>query len=670
MSFDESWIPRRYGIVKLDSPALGVAPIEAGPRVRYTPEAELDGRRVRVYAADYGAEYPHSFSDPSFEDGIGGWGGYQSTQARTTAQAHTGAGSLEITATAADYSALITVRTFTGSTLGRRYTAGAWVRASASSNGDVARIIIREAGGAVVYQETAKQFTLTLGWQFVEVTHTFQQDDRTEVQFHIYVPSGATVADVFYVDDVSFVEVERIPEALLYDSGWLTGNYGAVDVPLGIIVDLDATYFVQVEAQFADGRPGLSEMRAFVPGWETTYDAPMLSAAKIDMCNAPTTLPRVRLSWSYAVEPPAVNLVTNGGFETNTTGWGTEEVMARSTAQAKYGLSSLLCTKNDANPGEAWCYYGISLTAVEHTASAWVYVPTDFNGAGLELTLESFVGASPSATVTAPVNMALRDQWQRVEVSLTPDAGDLDGFIAIRSTGAVASVGRTIYVDGVQCEVGATATAYIETDGAIGVRGATSLVKYLVMRQKDAEVWRLLDVLSADESIFFDYEAAAYTAYRYAVLPVLQMGAETQVADIPEIPPEVRLEFDGLWLHRRGAPVENIRFDSWSTSDQVTQPIQIQRVWGRRAPVAIIHEQLYHTWSLAGPPAVYGKREWERLIELLDTQYMTTSPFIARFGRQRTIATVVLENASRTERRRDGSPTLKLTEVSTEDIHG
>src|SRR3990167_8608460 len=51
--------------------------------------------------------------------------------------------------------------------------------------------------------------------------------------------------------------------------------------------------------------------------------------------------------FSLGIWEATTNLCTNGGFETNTTGWTTSgtSTIERSTAQAKFGAASAKCTR-------------------------------------------------------------------------------------------------------------------------------------------------------------------------------------------------------------------------------------------------------------------------------------------------------------------------------------
>jgi hypothetical protein len=162
----------------------------------------------------------------------------------------------------------------------------------------------------------------------------------------------------------------------------------------------------------------------------------------------------------------ATNLVTNGGFETDTTGYftaGTNALVSTNLVGAnKYGARVLQFTAGD----NALIFrYPITLTAAQHQYSAWVYVPSNWDGAALQVRVDGFTSGINNAT-NNPVNMALRDQWQRVVCNFTPVVGDLAGELRIIRTGTAPTVGRTFWADGVQCEVGSLATPYIETNGS------------------------------------------------------------------------------------------------------------------------------------------------------------------------------------------------------------
>lgn len=173
---------------------------------------------------------------------------------------------------------------------------------------------------------------------------------------------------------------------------------------------------------------------------------------------------------SMGIWKAATNLCTNGGIETNMTGWSTlgTNTIARSTAQKKFGAASLIATYQD-NTNLA--RFGITITAVAHVGSVWVYIPSDYDGGGVRMLASSgFVGNTILNSAHDQADMSKRDQWQRIWHSFIPDAGDLAGFPTVLQTGAAPTAGKFIYVDGLQIEVGYRPSPYIETDGATAVR--------------------------------------------------------------------------------------------------------------------------------------------------------------------------------------------------------
>lgn len=179
---------------------------------------------------------------------------------------------------------------------------------------------------------------------------------------------------------------------------------------------------------------------------------------------------------STGIWPAAANLCTNGGFETDTTGWvgpGGGETLARSTAQHKFGSASLFTAYSGAG---TWRGPGFDVTISLNTTyvmSGWVYFPTNYDGGGsITFTVANFADTPTVTPIIAP-NFALKDQWQRVVSTVLTGASDTTGqFCYVREGGAAPTSGRGFYVDGMQYETGSVATPYIETDGGTASRSA------------------------------------------------------------------------------------------------------------------------------------------------------------------------------------------------------
>ncbi len=177
---------------------------------------------------------------------------------------------------------------------------------------------------------------------------------------------------------------------------------------------------------------------------------------------------------SMGVWEATTNLCTNGGFETNTTGWTASSglTLTRSTERSKFGSASLRCEVG-VMPGTGMFVYNATLTAAQHFGSAWVYIPTAYDGGPLFLTFTNFTSPTAGGT-SSPADMALRDQWQRLTCTITP-AADLIGDMRLFYTGAAPSTGVVVYLDGAQIEARGGPTPYVHTNGTFATRSNASI---------------------------------------------------------------------------------------------------------------------------------------------------------------------------------------------------
>ena len=144
--------------------------------------------------------------NPSFESGVGGWDGYQSTIA-PVAQSAPPDGDMVAKVTATDGPSFTiddTARAVPRTTAGKAYTATAWVRAaSASSVGKSAQLKLREldAQGHTVADVASPAVSLTSTWQqvLVQITTT-----TTGGSLDVRVSEGdAQAGDAFFADAFS-----------------------------------------------------------------------------------------------------------------------------------------------------------------------------------------------------------------------------------------------------------------------------------------------------------------------------------------------------------------------------------------------------------------------------------------------------------------------------------
>lgn len=168
--------------------------------------------------------------------------------------------------------------------------------------------------------------------------------------------------------------------------------------------------------------------------------------------------------------PAATNLITNGGAETNATGWvarNGSETVARSTAKSMFGSASVSVTLTAASVSEGvyHAFTGAASTQYSGGLSVWVPVGISVKIYGFD-NVGSFVGG-----MTAVGN----NDWQRLSVTWTTGAGAATFRLYARCETAAAA-GVVYYVDGMQIEAGGYATPYIETNGGTAARTAVNWV--------------------------------------------------------------------------------------------------------------------------------------------------------------------------------------------------
>jgi RHS repeat-associated protein len=167
------------------------------------------------------------------------------------------------------------------------------------------------------------------------------------------------------------------------------------------------------------------------------------------------------------------NLVSNGGFEGNTTSWSALSgvTISRDTSTAKYGLASLkiAATANgqgalanvpvSASTAYTYSFYvncnGACVTAGTHLQPQW----DENNGSG------GYVGTKSGTVVT------LASGWNRITMTATTAAS----IASINVYFKVTSAPSTFWVDAVQVEAGSSATAYADTNAGASSRSAASV---------------------------------------------------------------------------------------------------------------------------------------------------------------------------------------------------
>jgi hypothetical protein len=167
----------------------------------------------------------------------------------------------------------------------------------------------------------------------------------------------------------------------------------------------------------------------------------------------------------------ATNLVTNGGFETNTTGYNNVSIasLTRITTQQKFGVAcgEVVTSNLVANEG---AYHNFTATVAAYSVSAFV---RGSGGGTVRMAVRDNGGAS-AQTGSA---VTLTSSWQRITLVTTNlTAATWRCYV---ETNAQQSI--TFQIDGVQAEIANSfgtvlkASPYVETDGGTATRTAGTI---------------------------------------------------------------------------------------------------------------------------------------------------------------------------------------------------
>jgi hypothetical protein len=169
---------------------------------------------------------------------------------------------------------------------------------------------------------------------------------------------------------------------------------------------------------------------------------------------------------SFGIWEGTTNILPNGGFETDVSGWGSAGcVMTRDTTVAKFGVASARITISTVNASIATISSAISgaTTGRKFTASAWVFCPAGAVGKSLRLQVNEGGGT------TAEEGMASSDYvlvagWQKMVVTGTVVRNDRTSIpVYLVFLGASWTAGVIINIDGLQLEEKKFVTPWISS---------------------------------------------------------------------------------------------------------------------------------------------------------------------------------------------------------------
>lgn len=150
---------------------------------------------------------------------------------------------------------------------------------------------------------------------------------------------------------------------------------------------------------------------------------------------------------AVVISDAVTNLVTNGDFETNTTGWsvaGAGATMTRVTIYGRYGACSVRLAAGGGSIG--YIVSTITSSTSQKTFSCWVAAET--SGTTIQI---GNTGDGNSGAISIPTGV-----WTKVAYTVTPGAATRDWTIQTNA-------GKAVYIDGVQLESNGAARPFIAT---------------------------------------------------------------------------------------------------------------------------------------------------------------------------------------------------------------
>lgn len=175
----------------------------------------------------------------------------------------------------------------------------------------------------------------------------------------------------------------------------------------------------------------------------------------------------------------STNLVTNGGFESNLTGWAAvgagEVTLTRITTDSAEGTACANAACNGAFASQGLRLIAAARAAVSPNTNYIMQAKFKIDaGVAYEVGFDEFTAVGSGTFVTSnKVTGTATGEWQYVTLTVTTNAATNGAQAFVQKNQLVAA---TVRADAVQIEPGAVATPYIATDGGTASRPALKWV--------------------------------------------------------------------------------------------------------------------------------------------------------------------------------------------------
>jgi PKD repeat protein len=295
---------------------------------------------------------------------------------------------------------------------------------------------VREYNGSTLVGSNSAQLALTVAWQQISVAYAVAAPGST-LDLNAYV-AGAAPGTCFDADDATLTfrqadPTDAPPSASLAVAPASGAAPLTVSADASASSDTDTTPIASYAFDFGDGSSTVGPQASATASHTYTSGGTYTVAVTV----ADSAGNQSKATAQVVVSPPS-NLIGNGGFETDTSGWNTSGGGSAITLTrvpgghsgdwaaelSNGGSTNSSCLLNDS---PNWVR---TTTAGTYTASLWARAGTA--GTTLTLRVREYSGSTLVGTKTA--QLALTGTWQKISVAYTVAAAgstlDLNAYIA------------------------------------------------------------------------------------------------------------------------------------------------------------------------------------------------------------------------------------------------